>query len=250
MWEGIQNDEFNVPDQQFEYGQDVNDFLSPSMAFEQAEAKKSLEGTYGGSSLLSGPAMAELMGRSQDIGRTNYNNAMGQMNQDRSFKYGAFGDALNRTRQRMQDKLSQLGGMVRLGQTGMANIGNARQNLTNTQQNMAQQRGQIAGTNAADDASFWYDIAGGVLGGAGQAAPAISGIMNPAQPQMQVDPSGFQYNQMKTTNGGESMSDIDWNNRGVAPTTSGNIGYDYGLGQQMGQFDNGQSYDINSSIWG
>ena len=234
MWSGIQNDEFVLPDSEFEYDQDVNDFLSPAMAFEQAEAKKALEGTYGGSSLLSGPAMAELMGRSQDIGRTGYGAAHDRMTGDRSFKYGQFNDGLNRRRQGMQDKLVQLGGMVDLGQKGMVNIGTSRQNLTSANQDVAMTRGQISGQQAADDASFWYDIAGGVLGSTGQAAT----MLNTSMPsQGNVAPQPYQSGSFTAPTGQQATS----------LTASG---FNPSLHGQMNGWDQPQgNLDINTSIW-
>ena len=171
MWSGIRSGEFIPEQQDFDWsGYDVDTYLDPSMAYEQEQQRKALEASYGGSGLLSGAAMKELQGRSMDIARTGYGQAFDRMRADRGDKYAEFVNSMARNRQNMQDRLSQLSGIVNLGQTGLANVAGARGNLAQATGQAALQRGQLASGVAADDASFWSDIGSGALGAVGQMA--------------------------------------------------------------------------------
>ena len=70
--------------QQFQYDKNVNQFLDPSMAYQQAQMQRSLDQSAStGGSLLSGAAMKALQKNSSDLAQTDWGNAWNRMQQDR-----------------------------------------------------------------------------------------------------------------------------------------------------------------------
>jgi hypothetical protein len=139
---------------QFAYGRNVQDFLDPSMAYEQAQmadAVQSSAAAQGG--LLSGEAVATLQDRSSNIARGGYGAAQGAMERDKQFGYTQYLDHITNTRASNNERFNKLASIA----SGMTNIGTgAASQLTGARTGLAQgvsdlrlQQGQAEGARAA-----------------------------------------------------------------------------------------------------
>jgi len=139
----------------FEYNQDVSDFLDPSMAFQQQQMQDALEqSAVARGNLQSGGFAKALQDRSAQLAQTDYGNAYNRMAQDKQGAYQQFINRFASKRANNQLRLNQMQNMATLGQnatSGLANLrtGNANkisQNLQNigTAQGYAQQAPSMA----------------------------------------------------------------------------------------------------------
>ena len=94
---------------------DVSNYLDPSMAFTMANGLRSLNSNQAASGQLSsGNSLKDILGYSQGLASTNYNNAVGQAQNDRNFGYNvALNDQTIPFNQQLQ--LAQLGMRARAG---------------------------------------------------------------------------------------------------------------------------------------
>jgi hypothetical protein len=123
----------------FEYGKDVNDFLDPSMAFQQQQMQDAMEqSAVARGNLQSGGFAKALQDRSAQLAQTDYGNAYNRMAQDKQGAYQQFMDRFASKRANNQLRLNQMQNMASLGQnatSGLANLrtGNANQISQNLQ---------------------------------------------------------------------------------------------------------------------
>ena len=139
----------------FEYNQDINDFLDPSMAFQQQQMLDAMQqSAIARGGLQSGGFAKALQDRSAQLAQTDYGNAYNRMSQDKQGAYQQFMDRFASRRANNQQRLSQMTNMASVGQnatSGLANLrtGNANQisgNLQNigTAQGYGAQAGGMA----------------------------------------------------------------------------------------------------------
>ena len=137
---------------------DVSNYLDPSMAFTMANGLRSLNSNQAASGQLSsGNSLKDILGYSQGLASTNYNNAVGQAQNDRNFGYNV---ALN-------DQTIPFNQQLQLAQLGMQGAGGTanQNNLDATlQAQLAMALGQAQGT--------------GTIGGANTINSTISQLIN------------------------------------------------------------------------
>jgi len=116
---------------EFEYSKTTQDFLDPSMEFQQDQMRRQVEASQAmGGGLLSGGALKELQGRGAQLAQTDYANANQRMMNDKRFAYGSFMDNANARRQSLQqgfqNRMGVAGQQTGLGQYGTSGNAQAR----------------------------------------------------------------------------------------------------------------------------
>jgi len=181
--------EYLMPEMgEYEFGKDVQDYLDPSMDYQQRrmqDATQSSAAAQGG--LLSGKTLKALQSNASNLAQTDWGNAFNRMSQDRTFDYT---DYLNRFKNqqgqiqdrysKFQDKMNRLSGTNTLGY----NASGAQSGLSRRYgQNMAGLAGQEANIKAngqMNTGSMMEDAIGG-LGGLAKAGANIYGAFNKPQ---------------------------------------------------------------------
>ena len=111
-----QSQDFSYVPDDFQYNQNVSDFLDPSMAYQQEQAMNQIQGNAAASGTLgSGAALKEMQSRGQQIAQQGYGDAFNRMQQDKGFQYGDFLNRANFRRQALQDRSAQLGNLINTG---------------------------------------------------------------------------------------------------------------------------------------
>lgn len=182
---------------EFAYGKTVDDFLDPSMAYQQDQARRQLESSAAAAGgLLSGKALKDIQTRGQQLAMQDYGNAFNRMTTDKNFTYQDYLNRFNTTRANIQDRYSKFSDKYnRL--SGVANIGmqgvNAQANLTSGLYNnfadldMARANARAGyHTQAPSNMEIFTQGVGGLVSGA--AAPAAYGLSKYNQPTQPVDP--------------------------------------------------------------
>jgi len=123
--------QYDYTPEQFQYGKTTQDFLDPSMNFQQDQMRRQLEASSAmGGNLLSGGALKELQNRGAQLAQTDYANADQRMMNDKRFAYGSFMDNANARRQALQqgfqNRLGVANQQTGLGQFGTSGNANAR----------------------------------------------------------------------------------------------------------------------------
>ena len=160
--------QYDFTPEQFQYGKTTQDFLDPSMDFQQDQMRRQLEASSAmGGNLLSGGALKELQGRGAQLAQTDYANADQRMMNDKRFAYGSFMDNANARRQALQQGFQNRMGIANqqagLGQFGTSGNANARIGVgNNIGSAIGNQINPMAG-NAQVGASAPYMMGQGVL---------------------------------------------------------------------------------------
>lgn len=160
--------QYDYTPEQFQYGQTTQEFLDPSMDFQQDQMRRQLEASQsmrGG--LLSGGALKELQQRGAQLAQTDYANANQRMMNDKRFAYGAFMDNANARRQSLQqgfqNRLGIANQQTNLGQFGTTGNANARMGVAKNISNaIGNQIDPMAG-NAQVQAGAPYMMGQGLL---------------------------------------------------------------------------------------
>ena len=133
----------------FEYGRNVNDFLDPSMAFQQKQMQDAMEqSAVARGGLQSGGFAKALQDRSAQLAQTDYGNAYNRMNQDKANSYQQFRDQFASRRANNQQRLNQMQNMVQIGQGANTNLANLRTGNANQIAQGMQNIGQVQGYGA------------------------------------------------------------------------------------------------------
>lgn len=139
---------FDRPEWDFQYQGDVGQFLDPSMQFQQEQATRQMQSSFGPDQ-YSGAAMKALQDRSQQMAQTDYGNAYGRMTQDRAFNYQDYINQFKNQTANQQNQYNRLAGMANLGIQGAQALTNARTGAANQVSGLQQMGGQAAGMGAA-----------------------------------------------------------------------------------------------------
>jgi len=118
--ERLQGD-YTTATPQYQFQGQVEDYLDPSIAYQQQQARQQLEQSAAArGSLMSGAAMKAIADRAQQIGQQGYADAYARMERDRAYGTGqAQQDYLNRNQQ-AQQQLQQAQQIATLGLQGLA----------------------------------------------------------------------------------------------------------------------------------
>ena len=123
--------QYDFTPSEFAYNKTTQDFLDPSMDFQQDQMLRQLEASSAmRGNLLSGGALKELQSRGAQLAQTDYANADQRMMNDKRFAYGSFMDNANARRQALQqgfqNRMGIAGQQAGLGQFGTSGNANAR----------------------------------------------------------------------------------------------------------------------------
>ena len=160
--------EYDFTPEQFQYGKTTQDFLDPSMDFQQDQMRRQLEASQAmGGNLLSGGALKELQSRGAQLAQTDFANADQRMMNDKRFAYGSFMDNANARRQALQqgfqNRMGVAGQQTGLGQYGTSGNAQARMQVgSNVGSAIGQQINPMA-QGAQVGASAPYMMGQGVL---------------------------------------------------------------------------------------
>ena len=182
---------------QFQYGGNVQDFLDPSMQFQQDEAMGAMRSQYG-QDQYSGAAMQALQDRSQQMAQTDYGNAYGRMERDKAFNYQDYINQFNNKRSNISDQYNRLNDQynrtmsgVNIGANATSGAANARIGAGNQIGSMLGQQGASAGQLAAAgplaNASHFQNFTNPNIMG-----PAMAGLANSFQGGQQQQPASMQ----------------------------------------------------------
>ena len=169
---GLQQDySVNVPD--FQYDKTVSDFLDPSIAYQQDQARRTIEsGAAASNSLLSGAAQKALSDRAQQIGEQGFADAYQRMIADRNFQYGKGKDTYQMKVEEAKRKYGQYGDLANIGLGAVDKTARAYQdfasnygaNLAGTApQSSAGTSGMVWGQTAGNLGSGLIDLAGKMI---------------------------------------------------------------------------------------
>lgn len=177
---------YDVPELgEFTYDKTVQDFLDPSMRFQQEQMQRALESSAAaGGGLLSGGALKELQGRSSDLAMRDYGNAFNRQQQAEGSAYSRFLNNANAARERINQmyntRASSLGSVLGQAQFGAAGTANARLGQGNMiQGNIGAQINPLAQNNALIAAGY-----------GGQIGSALKSMSSPEAMQSYVQLAG------------------------------------------------------------
>jgi hypothetical protein len=112
---------------EFEYGKDVNDFLDPSMAFQQQQMQNAMEqSAIARGNLQSGGFAQALQDRAGQFAQTDYGNAYNRFSSDKQGAYQEFRDRTANRRANNQMRLNQMNNLASVGQNAVSGLGNLR----------------------------------------------------------------------------------------------------------------------------
>jgi hypothetical protein len=135
----IQEGDFTTDMGQFEYGKDVNDFLDPSMAFQQEQMARNMQqNAVARGSYASGGFDKALQDRGAQVAQTYYGQARQDMANDKASSYQQFRDQFASRRANNQQRFAQLQGINQMGFNANQGMSNAR---------IQQAQGQAQGYN-------------------------------------------------------------------------------------------------------
>ncbi len=139
----LQNGDFTTEMGQFTYDKNVNDFLDPSMDFQQEQMRKAMEqSAVARGNLQSGGFAKALQDRSAQLAQTDYGNAYDRMANDKNSVYGQFRDRIANRRLNNQQRFAQIQGISTLGANAQNSMANARMNTAQGTSGMYNQLGQ------------------------------------------------------------------------------------------------------------
>lgn len=149
LYAGTMDNSFIVDPGEFSYGKGVNDFLDPSIAYQQEQASNQLrESAAAGGGMLSGPALAALQKRSMQIGEQGWGTAYDRMTNDKASAYTMYQNDFAARRQQVQDRIAQLTNISNLGQTAKGNIANMTSQMGQRGADSTRQLGQVNAMSA------------------------------------------------------------------------------------------------------
>jgi hypothetical protein len=135
----------NIPIEEFGYEGNVNQFLDPSMAFEQEQARRALEQSAVSQGNVMGTGTAKLLQQNaMNIARQGYGQAHDRMSQDRGMKYQQFIDRMQQRQMNLQNRLGQLQGITGMGFNATANQSNLMGQGANLAMGNAQNQANLA----------------------------------------------------------------------------------------------------------
>ena len=156
---------------EFNYDGNVNQFLDPSMAYQQDQARRQIEASGAATGGLGGGAFAkELQDRGQAIAEQGWGDAYNRMTADKQFNYQDFLNHFQNTRDNNTARMGQLQNLANTGTQAMDTVANARLALGQQQINNA---GNIGNANAE-----WANVRG-MTGLAGTAGNIFNAASNP-----------------------------------------------------------------------
>lgn len=137
---------------QFNYDKDVNDFLDPSMQFQQEQMNRALQqSAIANNDVMSGGFAKELAKYNAQLAQTDYGNATNRMNNDKSFVYKQFMDEFNNRANNNILKMNQYQNLANLGQNAVSGLSNLRTGVANNVSQNLQNIGQARGYGAQAD---------------------------------------------------------------------------------------------------
>jgi len=162
--------DYGVPIEEFNYTGQVEDFLDPSIAYQQQLATDAVQsGAAASGSLLSGAAQKEIADRSQKIGEMGYADAYQRMISDREAQYGKEQDMYSKRVQDAARRYSQAGDIANIG---MGAIGQQAGATRDFAQNYG---GNLAGTAPSSAAGVGGQVWGQTLGSLGSGLIGLGG---------------------------------------------------------------------------
>ena len=133
----------------FEYNQDVNNFLDPSMQFQQQQMRDAMEqSAVARGGLQSGGFAKALQDRAGQFAQTDYGNAYNRMTQDKQGAYQQFMDRFASRRANNQQRLSQMQNLATLGANSTSGLANLRTGTANNISTNLQNIGTAQGYGA------------------------------------------------------------------------------------------------------
>lgn len=167
----------------YQYGGDVEQFLDPSMEFEQSEALRQMQASQAAQSgMYSGAAMQALQDRSQNVARGGYGAAYGRMESDRAFDYNDYMNQFNSQTAAVQAKRANLQNLSNLGFGATQSVANARTGMGSDVAGMQIAAGDTRGQMAAAP----YVAGQGVARDMSQAIPQAAGMYQQGQQNQQL----------------------------------------------------------------
>lgn len=180
----LATEDFTTPAEAFSYQGEVSDYLDPSMAFQQEQARRALEqSAVARGGLLSTGTAKDLQERAIQLAQTDYGNAYQRMQQDKAFAYQQFRDRAAQRAANAQARYAQLSQLAGIGQQSTGALANARMAAAGQQANI---QTQIGAQNAALGAAP-YMAASNFAQNLGQIG---SGMVNAYAMQQ---PGGWEY---------------------------------------------------------
>ena len=175
----------DIPSQQdFQYGKTIDDFLDPSMAFQQEQMRRNVDqSAVSGGGLYSGNTLKELQDRGAQLAQTDYANAFNRMDKDKSNAYTEFLNKFNSERSATADRWSRLSAIAGMGQNAKGVTAGARTGLSNQTSDILGQQGNLQGFQATIPYSLGSDITNSLTDP--KFLNATMGYFNQQQPQQQ-----------------------------------------------------------------
>ena len=173
---------------EFEFDESVDRYLDPSMAFQQKEAMRGLQGSAAAAGgLLSGKTLKDIQSRGTELARQDYGNAFDRMTGDRTFAYQDYLNRFKNERQNVadrysmvKDKYDRLAGQSDVGRWATGEQAGLRTGLGDSQANLAAARAnaqaQYQSQTPSNDQSWWKGVGGAVRG----ATPLLGGALSGA----------------------------------------------------------------------
>ena len=133
---GSDLDQYNFTPDEFSYSKNIQDFLDPSMKFQQEEMRRHIEASQANKGgLLSGGALKELQQRGGDIAQTYWGKANQDLMNDKNFVYGQYFDNAKMRQSNLQQQFNNrynvANSQTQLGQFGTSGTANARVGVAN-----------------------------------------------------------------------------------------------------------------------
>lgn len=143
--------DFTTPEESFAFDGSVGDYLDPSMAYQQEQARRALEqSAVSRGGLLSGGTAQALQNQAQKFAMQDYGNAWQRMQSDKNFAYQQFRDRAAQRAANAQSRYAQLSQLANIGQSATGSMANARMAAAGSNANIATQMGtQNAALGAA-----------------------------------------------------------------------------------------------------
>lgn len=188
LMSGIESGAFDTPQMgQFDYSGDVQQFLDPSMQYQQQQAQRALEeSASAGGALRSGATMRALQNQAQDYAMQDYGNAFNRMTQDKNFAYQQFMNEFANKAQGVQNRYNQL---QQISGAGLSAAGGKANLRTGNANNITNLQGQMGNARAAQAMATPVP---GILNAVAQGASTFGGGMYQNQMGMQSQQSQYQ----------------------------------------------------------
>lgn len=189
----VQSGAYATPQEQFQFNQTTQDFLDPSMKYQQQRAMEGIEASRAGGGLHSGATLKELQDRGQQMAQMDWGNAFNRQMTARGQAYQQFRDKMNFSRMENADRFNRLSGLLSqqlgVGQNATGAMAGARtglgQQMAQGQMNLGQLQGMQQAAPHMNTANQWQTF--------GQLAPTALGLAGSAfQPTYQPQQPTYQ----------------------------------------------------------